>query len=177
MTKGIDQLVPVDVFVPGCPPPPEALTDALDTLPAGCRREAGRAGGLARQRSRRRGRDGYRFFDWLGVEDLVGRQDALLVVLALRRLDRPADVLLLGTELDRAAPRLDSIRRLFAGAAWHEREAAELFGVEFVGGGPAPAAAGRRVHRHAAAQGRGAGGAYGAGLAGGEGAGGERPAP
>jgi NADH-quinone oxidoreductase subunit C len=81
--------------------------------------------------------DGFRFFDWLGVEDLVGRQDALLVVLALRRLDRPGDVLLLGTELDRAAPRLDSIRDLFAGAAWHEREAAEMFGVEFAGGHPA----------------------------------------
>ena len=80
--------------------------------------------------------DGYRFFDWLGAEDLVGRQDALLVVLALRRLDRPADVLLLGAELDRAAPRLPSIRSLFAGAAWPERETAELFGVEFVGGQP-----------------------------------------
>ena len=81
--------------------------------------------------------DGFDFFDWLGVEDLVGRQDALLVVLALRRLDNPGDVLLLGTELDRAAPRLDSIRDLFAGAAWHEREAAELFGMEFAGGDPA----------------------------------------
>ena len=78
--------------------------------------------------------DGYGFFDWLGAEDLVGRQDALLVVLALRRLDRPGDVLLLGTELNRQEPRLDSIRDLFAGAAWHEREAAELFGVEFTGG-------------------------------------------
>ena len=80
--------------------------------------------------------DGYVFFDWLGAEDLIGRRDALLVVLALRRLDRPGDVLLLGTELDRAMPRLDSIRSLFAGAAWPEREAAELFGVEFVGGDP-----------------------------------------
>lgn len=78
--------------------------------------------------------DGYQFFDWLGAEDLIGRQDALLVVLALRRLDRPGNVLLLGTEVDRQAPRLDSIRDLFAGAAWHEREAAELFGVEFTGG-------------------------------------------
>jgi len=80
--------------------------------------------------------DGYRFFDWLGAEDLIGRKDALLVVLALRRLGRPADVLLLGTELDRARPQLDSIRSRYAGAAWHEREAAELFGIEFRGGQP-----------------------------------------
>jgi NADH-quinone oxidoreductase subunit C len=80
--------------------------------------------------------DGYQFFDWLGAEDLMGRQDALLVVLALRRLDRPADVLLLGTELTRQAPRLNSVRGVYAGAAWHEREAAELFGIEFSGGQP-----------------------------------------
>ena len=33
VTKGIDQLVAVDVFVPGCPPPPEALQAVLDGLP------------------------------------------------------------------------------------------------------------------------------------------------
>jgi NADH-quinone oxidoreductase subunit B len=32
VTKGVDQLVPVDVFVPGCPPPPGALTEAIDAL-------------------------------------------------------------------------------------------------------------------------------------------------
>ena len=32
VTKGIDQLVEVDLYVPGCPPPPEALAAALNVV-------------------------------------------------------------------------------------------------------------------------------------------------
>jgi NADH-quinone oxidoreductase subunit C len=79
--------------------------------------------------------EGYGCFDWLGCVDEIGRRDTLRVVLSLRDLDRPAEPeLLLEVELPRDAAELDSIRGIFAGAAWHEREVAELFGVRFAGG-------------------------------------------
>jgi NADH-quinone oxidoreductase subunit C len=81
--------------------------------------------------------DGFDYFDWLGCVDELGRSDTFRVVLVLRDLRRTgAELLIVQTQVPRDEPRLASLGLVFPGAAWHEREAAELFGIEFDGGDP-----------------------------------------
>ena len=73
---------------------------------------------------------GHRFFDVLTAVDL--EDDGFEVVLRLWNVEARHG-LLLRTRCPRDAPRLPTITSLYAGAAWHERATAELFGLEFVG--------------------------------------------
>ena len=78
--------------------------------------------------------DGFDYFDWLGCVDEIGRHDCFRIILVVRNLAEGAEPRMLSCLVPRDDPRIDSVRSVFAGAAWHEREVAELFGVEFVGG-------------------------------------------
>lgn len=77
-----------------------------------------------------RDRIGCTFFDWLSAVDEPGtgfRVTAHVAALA------PVRRLLLRTTVPHEAPTLPSAVDVYAGAAWHERETHEMFGVDFTG--------------------------------------------
>lgn len=80
--------------------------------------------------------EGYAYFDWLSAVD---EDPGLTVVCHLMDVDGPVlRRLLVRTSLaapQDSVPSLASITDLFAGAAWHERETAEMFGLDFPGFG------------------------------------------
>lgn len=88
---------------------------------------------------------GLTFFSWLSATDWskeveVGEPAADVDTLEERyevlcRLSSLYDgaAAILVTVLDKETPVLDSLVPVFAGAAWHERECAEMFGIDFRG--------------------------------------------
>lgn len=76
-------------------------------------------------------RSGYRFLDWLSAVDEPSADPPSVDVLAHVAALRPLRRLLLRTRLPAAAPVVASATGVWAGAAWHERETHEMFGVDF----------------------------------------------
>lgn len=81
--------------------------------------------------------EGYTYFDWLSAVD--EHPEGFRLVVHLARLES-LDHLLLVTYVDRELPAVASIADLYAGAAWHERETHEMFGIEFPSTGSGQAA-------------------------------------
>jgi len=73
---------------------------------------------------------GLRFFDWLSAVDEL--DEGYRVVAHLLDPDTVTH-LLISTRVPLAHPRIDSAVEVFRGAAWHERETHEMFGIDFAG--------------------------------------------
>jgi NADH-quinone oxidoreductase subunit C len=77
--------------------------------------------------------------DWakdVAVGEPVDDPDALeerIEVLCRLASVEGADAVTFVAALDRTDPRIDTLSGLFGGALWHEREAYEMFGIDFVG--------------------------------------------
>ncbi|WP_344018473.1 NADH-quinone oxidoreductase subunit C, partial [Streptomyces luteireticuli] len=78
---------------------------------------------------------GCAFFDWLSAVDEPGTGFRVCAhVVALPSGDgTPPRRLLLRTTVPHEAPALPTAVSLYAGAAWHERETHEMFGIDFTG--------------------------------------------
>ncbi|MFF0720420.1 NADH-quinone oxidoreductase subunit C [Micromonospora sp. NPDC003816] len=70
------------------------------------------------------------YFDWLSAVDELA--DGFDVVAHLWSTTRRHGVLL-RTRVSRATPTVDSVVSVYPGAAWHERETHEMFGIDFAG--------------------------------------------
>jgi NADH-quinone oxidoreductase subunit C len=75
---------------------------------------------------------GLRFFDWLSAVDEL--DEGFSVVVHVADLSRhPVLHLIVRTRIPRENPSLPSATGIYRGAAWHERETHEMFGIEFDG--------------------------------------------
>ena len=79
---------------------------------------------------------GCTYFDWLTAVDEL--DEGFRVVCHLAALGDPVEHVLLQTLLPREQARIHSLVDLYGGAAWHERETHEMFGIEFLGGANEP---------------------------------------
>jgi NADH-quinone oxidoreductase subunit C len=80
--------------------------------------------------------EGYDFFDWLSAVDRTHDESSPGFDVTAHLLDVSTPGALRGTLLvTRVADgvTVDSVTGVFAGAAWHERETFEMFGIEFAG--------------------------------------------
>jgi NADH:ubiquinone oxidoreductase subunit C len=74
------------------------------------------------------------FFDWLSAVDEPDTGFRVCVhLVALPAAGTPPRRLLLRTTVPHAAPAVESLTGVFAGAGWHERETHEMFGIDFSG--------------------------------------------
>lgn len=82
---------------------------------------------------------GFTFFDFLTAVDRENSTDISDLELIVR-VARPdlGESLMLSTRLSGGVPTVASVTSIYPGADWHERETAEMFGIDFIGNNVQP---------------------------------------
>jgi NADH-quinone oxidoreductase subunit C len=77
---------------------------------------------------------GCQYFDWLSGVDVLDSGFQVVIRVAALRVGH-ADGLMIRTLVPRDSPSVSCVCDVYAGAAWHERETHEMFGIDFAGHG------------------------------------------
>src|SRR5439155_262668 len=118
--QGIDEIIPVDVYIPGCPPVPEAVLDAVIKL----QNQVEHDRRLSYERHPRQVRLKTPEFD-ATVHGLQGPPRSVV-----RFLEENQDV---KGPVPAEDPTIDSAVDIWKGADWPEREAYDMYGIQFKG--------------------------------------------
>src|SRR3989304_4419484 len=139
IVQGVDEVVPVDVYVAGCPPRPEALMHGIVTLHHKVEKEklaayAQRPPSPAAAGRAPRAAPALMFTRLAGqtAVDYWPDEPRFAVVYQLHSLEKGLTLRLL-LHLTGDAPSGASVVEVFPSANWHEREVFDMFGIRFTG--------------------------------------------
>jgi NADH-quinone oxidoreductase subunit C len=161
VVPGVDWVIPVDVYVPGCPPTPEAFMEGIielqkiiaegatkPNLNVASNKIERETSGVKPQKTVDLPKTGIYVlpdevlafarklkesgFDFLTYITAVDYRNSLDVVYNVRSLERNEERAW-KVNLDSANPVVPSISSVYKGAEWHEREVYDLFGIRFTG--------------------------------------------
>ena len=160
VVPGVDWVIPVDVYVPGCPPTPEAFMDGIIQLQKiisegnltphlniSNRIERGTTKPVPKKLIDFPKTGNYLMpdqlkqhahnlkesgFDYLSYITAVDYSTTLDLVYVVRSFEKNEENIW-KVSLDSSNPKVPSLAPIYKGADWYEREVYDLFGVEFIG--------------------------------------------
>ncbi|XP_057871100.2 NAD(P)H-quinone oxidoreductase subunit J, chloroplastic-like [Cryptomeria japonica] len=111
--RGVDKLIPVDIYLPGCPPKPEAIIDAIIKLREKIAQEISEDRNEFQQGKRTPGGSLASVYHLTKINDNADQPEEVCIKVFVPRED----------------PRIPSVLRIWKGANFQERESYDMLGI------------------------------------------------